>query len=274
MRERVRSLVESRGWEAFIVSVIIVNAAILGLMTSSQAMERVGSVLVALDALILGIFVVEIVMRIFAHRLRFFRDPWSLFDLFVVAIALAPATHEASVLRALRILRVLRLISVVPTLRRVVGGLIAALPGMGSIVLLMVIIFYVFSVMATSLYGETFPDWFGSVGASAYTLFQIMTLESWSMGIVRPVMAEHSMAWVFFVPFIMVTAFAVLNLFIGIIVSGMQQDVEAEAAASRLEMREEQTSMNEDVKALRREVRTLTEMMREMQRQRSSGRVR
>ncbi|ORE93452.1 voltage-gated sodium channel subunit [Stappia sp. 22II-S9-Z10] len=255
--QALQRLLLSQRWEYFIVVLIVVNAIILGLMTSSQAMAAAGPVLSALDGLILAVFVVEILLRVIAFRTRFFTDPWSLFDLLVVGIALMPSTGGFSVLRALRILRVMRLISVVPTLRRVVGGLIAALPGMASIILLMVIIFYVFSVMATSLYGPTFPDWFGSIGTSAYTLFQVMTLESWSMGIVRPVMEVHPEAWLFFVPFIMVTSFTVLNLFIGIIVSGMQQDVEAEAAASRDAMMEEQHHVAHQVKALRGEVRAL-----------------
>ena len=261
MSERIRALVTSRGWEAFIVALILINAVVLGLMTSQTVMAAIGPVLAFADEAILAIFAIEILLRISVFRLRFFTDPWSLFDFFVVAIALVPATRELSVLRSLRILRVLRLISVVPSLRRVVGGLVAALPGMASIVFLMALIFYVFSVMATSLYGATFPDWFGSIGASAYSLFQIMTLESWSMGIVRPVMEVHPLAWIFFVPFIMVTAFAVLNLFIGIIVSGMQQDVEAEASRSRDALLEEQTSMHDDIKALRRDVRKLTEAL-------------
>ena len=164
------------------------------------------------------------------RRLRFFRDPWSLFDFIVVAIALIPATGNLSVLRALRILRVLRLITVVPSLRRVVGGLITALPGMGSIVVLLSLLFYVFAVMATKLFGQSFPEWFGTIGASAYSLFQIMTLESWSMGIVRPVMEQYPYAWAFFVPFIIVTTFAVLNLFIGIVVNAMQTEHEKAAA--------------------------------------------
>jgi len=262
--EPVRRLLEARGWETFILSLIIVNAAILGLMTSEAVMAEAGELLLVLDTAILAVFVVEIAMRIAVHRLAFFRDAWSLFDFFVVAIALVPATGEFSVLRALRILRVLRLVSMVPSLRRVVNGLVAALPGMGSIVLLMVIVFYVFAVMATSLYGATFPEWFGSIGASAYSLFQIMTLESWSMGIVRPVMEAHPYAWAFFVPFIMVTAFAVLNLFIGIIVSGMQQEVEEEAAASRDVLMEESHAIHDEIRQLREEVRTLTATVREL----------
>lgn len=261
--EPVRRLVESKAWETFIVALIVVNAVILGLMTSDAVMADAGVILVALDGAILAVFVVEILLRIAVHRLAFFRDAWSLFDLFVVAIALFPATGEFSVLRALRILRVLRLISVVPSLRRVVNGLVAALPGMGSIVLLMLIVFYVFSVMATSLFAETFPEWFGSIGASAYSLFQIMTLESWSMGIVRPVMEVHPYAWAFFVPFIMVTTFAVLNLFIGIIVSGMQKEVEDEAAASRDLLVGESQAIHDEIRQLRDEVRALTEALRE-----------
>ncbi|XWN32548.1 MAG: ion transporter [Devosia sp.] len=264
MRETIRTLVGSQKWEAFIVGLIIVNAVVLGMMTSTTIMAAAGPALDFIDDAILAVFVVEIVLRVYAHRLAFFRDPWSLFDLFVVTIALMPASEQFSVLRALRILRVLRLISVVPSLRRVVTGLVNAVPGMASIVFLMVIIFYVFSVMATALYGQAFPDWFGSIGASAYSLFQIMTLESWSMGIVRPVMDVFPYAWAFFVPFIMVTAFAVLNLFIGIIVSGMQQEVEEEAAASRDAMLEEQSSMASDIKAMRKDVTALTAMMNDL----------
>ena len=233
MRNQVKALVTSRNWEFCIIGIIMLNAVTLGLETSPWMMDRFGALLVTIDRIILGIFVVELILRLYAHGLKFFKDPWSLFDFAIVGIALVPSTGPMSVLRSLRILRVLRLISVVPSLRRVIGGLIAALPGMGSIVVLMALVFYVFAVMATKLFGETFPDWFGDLGASLYTLFQIMTLESWSMGIVRPVMEVYPLSWLFFVPFILCTAFTVLNLFIGIIVSAMQEEHEAEADANR-----------------------------------------
>ena len=140
----------------------------------------------------------------------------------IVAISLVPAAQGLSVLRALRILRLLRVLSVTPSLRRVVEGLMSALPGMASVFLLMGIIFYIGSVMATKLFGDSFPEWFGTLGRSAYSLFQIMTLESWSMGIVRPVMEVYPQAWAFFVPFILVTTFAVVNLVVGLIVNSMQ----------------------------------------------------
>ena len=166
MRERAKRLVQSKRWEAAIIGLIVINAITLGLETSETAMQVAGGFLVALDRAVLAVFVVEIALRIYAHRLWFFRDPWSLFDFFVVAVALMPTTGALSVLRALRILRVLRLISVVPSLRRVVGGLVAALPGMGSIVLLLSLVFYVFAVMTTKLYGAFFPEWFGTIGKS------------------------------------------------------------------------------------------------------------
>src|SRR5690606_25713114 len=164
--------------------------------------------------------------KLLVRGLRFFRDPWNLFDFVVVAIALVPASGPLTILRALRILRVLRLITIIPSLKRVVGALLGALPGMSSIVLLLVLIFYVGAVMATKLFGDTFPEWFGSLTASIYTLFQIMTLDSWSSGMVRPIMNAYPYAWVFFIPFILITTFTALNLFIGVVVSAMQSEID------------------------------------------------
>ena len=237
--ERLRQLVTSPRTEQFILVLIIINAITLGLETSPWVMARIGPVLQVLDKIVLAIFVVEVVARIAVHRVAFFKDPWSLFDFTVVAIALVPAAGPFSVLRALRILRVLRMITLVPSLRRVVGALISALPGMGSIILLMTLIFYVASVMATKLFAADFPEWFGSIPASAYSLFQVMTLESWSMGIVRPVMEVYPYAWAFFVPFILCTTFTMLNLFIGIVVNAMQSEHEEEAKAERQQIEED-----------------------------------
>lgn len=237
--KRLKQLVTSPRTEQFILALIVFNAITLGLETSPWVMARFGPGLELIDKVVLAIFVMEIVARIAVHRTNFFKDPWSLFDFSVVALALMPAAGAFSVLRALRILRVLRMITLVPSLRRVVGALISALPGMGSITLLLGLIFYVASVMATKLFGADFPQWFGSIPASAYSLFQIMTLESWSMGIVRPVMEVHPYAWLFFVPFILCTTFTMLNLFIGIVVNAMQSEHEEEAKAERHKLEED-----------------------------------
>ncbi|MBE1285997.1 MAG: ion transporter [Rhodobacteraceae bacterium] len=218
----LQRFLESPGFGRFITAVILVNAVLLGMETSPTLMAKAGSIITLLDKICLAIFVVEILLKLISYRLRFFTNGWNLFDFVIVGIALVPAAQTLSVLRALRILRVLRVISVAPRLRRVVEGFITALPGMASVFLLMTIIFYIGSVIATKLFSQSFPDWFGDLGLSAYSLFQIMTLESWSMGIVRPVMEVYPYAWIFFVPFIMITTFAVVNLLVGLIVNSMQ----------------------------------------------------
>ncbi len=228
MIQRLQSVLDSEGFSRFITAVILVNAITLGMETSESIMAQVGGLVHLIDNLCLMIFILEIAAKLIVRRLRFFLNGWNVFDFLIVGIALVPGAQGFSVLRALRILRVLRVISVAPSLRRVVEGFITALPGMGSVFLLMAIIFYIGSVMATKLFGPSFPEWFGNLGLSAYSLFQIMTLESWSMGIVRPVMEVYPHAWVFFVPFIMVTTFAVVNLLVGLIVNSMQDAHSAE----------------------------------------------
>ena len=254
-RDRVSRFTESNGFQNFILIVIGANAAVLGLETSKGVMDAYGAWLIALDQIALAIFVAEIGAKLFAQRLRFFLDPWNVFDFIIVSIALLPTGDALAVLRALRVLRAFRLISMVPKMRVVVQAFLKAIPGMSSIMLLMILVFYVFGVMATNFFGPEFPDWFGDVGASLYSLFQIMTLESWSMGIVRPVMETHPYAWAFFIPFILVTTFAVLNLFIAVVVNSMQEVHEAEEHGheERIEIMTELKALREELAALRKE---------------------
>lgn len=237
-RDGLAALVETAKFRNFILGVIVLNAVVLGLETSDAAMAVAGPLLKTIDYLCLAIFVVEIALKLMAYRLSFFRDGWNIFDFIIVGISLAPAAESFSVLRSLRILRVLKAISLVPSLRRVIEGLISALPGMASVFALMSLIFYIGAVMATKLFGDSFQEWFGTIGLSAYSLFQIMTLESWSMGIVRPVMEVYPWAWAFFVPFILVTTFAVVNLIVGLVVNSMQDAHSAETDALTDEYRD------------------------------------
>ena len=239
MRETVADILSRPKVRYFILGVIMFNAVLLGMETSTMITSRIGGLIKILDTLCLIVFIIEIAAKLFAHRLKFFRDGWNVFDFIVVGIALMPAAEAFSVLRALRVLRVLRVLSAAPSLRKVVEGFLRALPGMGSVFLLVSIIFYIASVMATKLFAADFPEWFGSLGLSAYSLFQIMTLESWSMGIVRPVMEVHPHAWAFFVPFILVTTFAVVNLVVGLIVNSMQDAHEEDANDQTDEYRDE-----------------------------------
>jgi voltage-gated sodium channel len=247
--------------ERAVMSLIFINAVILGLETSKSVMASFGRLLEILDHVILAVFVVEIAARMVVHRLAFFRDPWSVFDFLVVGIALVPATETFSVLRALRILRVLRLITAIPTLKRVVAGLLASLPGMTSIVFLIALLYYVFAVMGTKLFGESNPELFGSLGSALFTLFTVMTLEGWVDGVTKPIMENHPYAWLFFFTYIVVTTFMVLNLFIGVVVNAMQAEAtKAEAAereAEREMIQEEAAPILAEVKRLREEVAEL-----------------
>ncbi|MEM6988284.1 MAG: ion transporter [Pseudomonadota bacterium] len=252
--QTLSALIASPRTERALTVLIIINAVVLGLETDKDVMARFGPLLLALDTAILSVFVVELFLKLVVQRLSFFKSAWNVFDFVVIAIALVPASGPLAVLRALRILRVLRLVTVMPSLKRVVSALLGALPGMGSIVLLLTLIFYVGAVMATKLFGDTFPEWFGSLFASTYTLFQIMTLESWSMGIVRPVMDQHPFAWAFFVPFILCTTFTALNLFIGVVVQAMQDGV---AADEQRATSDNQQDILHELQALRSDIADL-----------------
>lgn len=220
-RSRVNTFVHSPRIQYFIIAVILVNAATLGFETSPTVMATAGDVLHLIDKICLGIFIVELLLKMYALRLAFFKSAWNVFDFLVVGVALVPGADGFAVLRALRVLRVLRLISVVPALRRVVDALVRALPGIASIAALLVIVFYVGGVMATMLFGQSFPNEFGSLTSSLFSLFQIMTLDNWSV-IARMVTDEIAWAPAFFVPFVLISALTVLNLFIAVIVDAMQ----------------------------------------------------
>jgi voltage-gated sodium channel len=253
----LRKIEEDPRTERVVMSLIIINAVILGLETSQTIMASYGRVLEILDHIILAVFVVELTARIVVHRLNFFRDPWSVFDFVVVGIALVPATDTFSVLRALRILRVLRLITAVPTLKRVVAGLLASLPGMGSIIFLITLLYYVFAVMGTKLFGADNPELFGTLGRSLYTLFTVMTLEGWVDGVAKPVMEHHPYAWIYIFLFIIVCTFMVLNLFIGVVVNAMQSEATKAEAAEREMIHEEAAPVLAELRSLRKDVADL-----------------
>lgn len=265
LRGRLHAFIAHPRVQAGILALIVINAILLGLETSSRIMAEVGDLIRIADKAILAIFVAEIAIRLFVHRARFFRDPWSLFDFAVVTIALVPASGPFSVLRALRVLRVLRVLTIVPSMRRVVGALLGAVPGLLSIGAVLALVYYVCAVIATNLFGAAFPDWFGNLGRSLYSLFQIMTLESWSMGISRPVMEEFPYAWAFFVPFILIATFTMLNLFIGVIVDAMQTVSEAEHADTldALDRTQDhiEADVHSEVRALRDEIRSLRSLL-------------
>lgn len=223
VRDRVRTIVDASWFQALIITLILVNALILGVETSPRVMAAHGDLLHRVDVAILAVFVLELLLRLFAHRGTFLRDPWSWFDVVIVSVALLPSSGPFSVLRVLRVLKVLRLLSVIPTLRHVVSGLFRAMPGMVSILFLVTLLLYVSAVMATQLFRDASPEYFGDLPTSLFSLFQVATGDSWS-AIAHTVMEDKPLAWIFFVLFILVSTFVALNLFIAVAVEALEQD--------------------------------------------------
>jgi len=255
----LKRLVESDAFQHFVIAVIVINAITLGLETSPAATAAAGGLLHFLDRAALMVFVTELAIKLIVYRHNFFRSGWNVFDFIIVGITVVPVGENVSVLRALRILRALRLVSVVPSMRKVVGALLRAVPGMMSVLTLLLLVFYISAVMSTKLFGASFPDWFGSLGASFFTLFQVMTLESWSMGIVRPVMELHPYTWLFFITFILLTTFAVLNLFIAIVVDAMSVSEHNEGEQTRTLVKADHDELMGEIRALRAEISAIKE---------------
>lgn len=258
-RARLRRLVDDERFQRAIIALIVFNAVTLGLETSETVRAHAGGVLRAVDRVVLAIFTIEVAARMVAHGPRFFRDPWSVFDFLIVGVSLLPATGSLTVLRALRILRALRLISAVPRMRAVVQGLLGAIPGVGAIIALLGLVYYVAAVMTTRMFGDDFPELFGHLGRSLFTLFQIMTLEGWVDGVVKPVMEVHPYAWLFFIPFILLVTFTILNLFIAVIVGAMQAEHDKLEAQQAEAAQDERQLILEELRALRRELARLRE---------------
>jgi voltage-gated sodium channel len=258
LRELIRARLENPKFERFIIGAIVLNAITLGLETSQSVMATYGGLLHRIDEALLAIFVGELVARLFVYRGRFWRDPWCVFDFAIIAVTLLPSTGNLSILRSLRILRALRLITAIPSIRRVVGSLLSAIPSMGSIIILLLLINYVYSVMATKLFAADDPEHFGTLGASFFTFFQIMTLEGWA-DIVRKLMEKHPWAWAFFLPYIILATFMVLNLFIGIVVDAMQSQQAEVQEAAQTKVLEGEDRILAELAALRGELRQLAD---------------
>lgn len=222
-RVKAREFVESSKVQKAIVGLILFNSISIGIETSREVMDKAGHFVDLFDDIILGIFIVELSVKIYAYRWRFFRSSWNLFDFIIIGVSLLPESGILSIFRTLRIIRVLRLFKQLERLRVIIEAFLKAIASIGWISLLLGIIFYVFAVISTNIFGQAFPHWFGDLGKSTYTLFQIMTLESWSMGIVRPVMEKFPYAYLLFVPFILVATYITVNIFIAVVVSAMNE---------------------------------------------------
>ena len=261
VRVRLTAFVESGVFRNSIMAVILLNAVALGLVTLPFDPPWFTAILPLIDRIVVAVFLVELVLKLIAYRLRFFTTGWNWFDLIVILVSVVPMAGSFSVLRSLRILRAFRLFSVMPQMRKVVEALLHAIPGMGAVIAVLALMFYVSSVMATKLFSETNPDRFGNLGDSAFSLFQVMTLEGWAADLALPVMEYHPWAWAFFLVFIVLTSFAILNLFIAIIVDSLQSkhfDAEEERDA---EVGEDVIELQSEIACLRTEIAGLTALV-------------
>ena len=247
------SIVEHPKFKGAVLILIVLNAVLLGLETARSLPTGIYDSVVFINHLILGLFVVELVLRIATYRFGFFAEAWNVFDFVIIVAALVTPTGPFQVVRSLRILRAVRLVSSVPSLRRVVEGMLGALPGIGSVLFLLVLVLYVAGVMATVMFRDVAPEEFGHLGLSLYSLFQVMTLEGWAE-IAQHVMDQYSWAWMFFIGFILVATFLVLNLVIGVVVGSIQSRIETEIAEENLgdaALREELSALRQEIYALR-----------------------
>ncbi|CAA6810968.1 MAG: Voltage-gated sodium channel subunit [uncultured Sulfurovum sp.] len=261
MYQTIKTIIEGHKFQNFIMGLIILNGITMGLETSKVFANEYYTFFEWFNFLVISIFVIEIVLRVYIHKKEFFKDAWSLFDFIIVAISLVPASAGFEIFRILRVLRLFRLITVVPQMRKIMAALFSVIPGIASIAALLTLFFYIFAIMATQLFGDKFPEWFGTLGESFYTLFQIMTLESWSMGIVRPIMEVYPLAWMFFVPFIFIATFVIVNLIIAIVVDAMNELHETKDNKILEEIHSVEEISKDEIKELREDIKELKALL-------------
>ncbi len=266
MQQKVDDFMHQHWVQHTIVGLILLNAILLGMETDPGVMDQFGDEIGLFDHGLLVIFIIETLLMIFAKGRKYWTDPWCLFDFIVIAIAVMPSSGDLYLLRPMRILRVLRLINRVESMKRVVSGLVSSISSLGSVVGLLLIVFYVFAVISTNLFGSVFPELFGSLGHSFFTLFQVMTLESWSDGIARPIMEKFPYAWVFFVIFILIATFVVVNLFIAVIVDSFASLKDDPAQESQTLQSDEIVVKRDEFLAFQKELSELRELITQLKR--------
>jgi voltage-gated sodium channel len=270
MREFARRIVQARWFEPWMIGLILLNAVIIGLETSHEMMRDYGRWLELGNDVILSVFIIEAALKITAVAPRFrryFGDGWNLFDFSVVVLSLIPATGEfALVARLIRVLRVLRLVSAMPQLRLIVATLVRSIPSMGHVLMLLAIIFYIYAITGFHLFHEHDAGHWGSLGAALLTLFQIVTLEGW-VEVMETVLESQPWSWIYFVSFVLIGTFVVLNLFIAVVVNNLEASKAAELEAlaqpvTHDDVLEELARTRDALQALQRKLASFPEVER------------
>ena len=265
MQGAARRIVESRAFEPAMIGLILFNALLIGLETSSAVAARYGEWLHLGNDAILAVFIVEAALKLAAVAPRFqryFGNGWNLFDFAIIVFSLVPATGEfALVARLIRVLRVLRLVSAVPQLRLIVATLVRSIPSMGHVVVLLSILFYVYAVTGYHLFSAHDPEHWGALGAALISLFQLVTLDDW-FNLYSRAREAHPWSWLYFVSFILIGTFVMLNLFIAVVINNLDASKAAELEAlrepaTRDELLRELDRTHEALTALRRRIAAL-----------------
>jgi len=263
-REQIKRFSESIAVQNLIVGLIVMNSITIGFETSEAVMASFGETLLLIDKIILAVFVIEIGLKVYADRLSFFRSGWNVFDFSIVAVALLPTSGSFAILRALRIFRSLRLVKNVPRLRFIVESLFHSLPSLMWIFVLLALVFYVFAVVGTNLFGTEYPEWFGNLGASMFSLFQIMTLEGWA-DISRTITKTFPFANIYFITFIALASYTTLNIFIAIVVNTMSevQQRTSQKSVTKIEemVQDEKEELRKDILLLKEQIVKLEEKL-------------
>jgi voltage-gated sodium channel len=267
----LKKLVDSKAFQYTVLVIILANAALLGFETLPLVSDEMRVTLDIIDGVFLFCFIIELGLRMIAYRGAFFKSGWNIFDLIIVGLSALSLSSGISALRAFRVLRVLHVITIMPRMRVVVSSLLDAIPGIASVGVIVLIVVYVFAVVAANLYGADHPDLFGGVFTSMYTLFQVLTLEGWAE-IAATVAETDPHSWIFFITFVLVGTFTMLNLFVAIVVRVVDEDSDELEEQIKYEMRKshqdllaQNASMMQEITALRDEVMTLRRGMSDEQ---------
>ncbi len=252
-------MTEAPAFEAVIIAIIVINAVLLGLGTSTTLDRDYGGLITIAFQVSLAVFIVEALLKMAAAKPRaagYFRDPWNVFDFLVIVFALVPATGQlALVARLARLLRVLRLVSVNKDLRLIVTALVRSIPSVGHVMMLMGVIVYIYAIIGYHLFSEHDPENWRNLGISILTLFNIITLEGWTV-VMLTAMDLNPLAWIYFVSFVVMGTFVVINLFIAIIINNLD-----DAKLERLRELEEPVTREE----LLREIRTTRDALQRLE---------
>ena len=269
--EKLRNFVDGKLFQGVILVVIIINSIILGLQTFPAVTASIGGLLEILDSICLGIFIFEMLLKMIAYKFfGYFKSGWNWFDFIIIITSVLSGLAVLSSIRILRVFRVFRslkslrgfkMISSLKPLQVIIAAIGRSIPGISWTALLLIIIYYIFSIIGVTQFGETFPEWFGDIPKAMYTLFQVMTLESWSMGISRPVMEAFDYAWAYFVPFVLISSFVMMNVVVGIVVNAISEV----ADINKKEEHEENgtADIKAEIDAVREHLAKLEEMLAE-----------